>query len=50
MAQIPYTRLKYLRNGFAMLEMASEFDKRFKYVGNDIYIWKMAQVFDKPLN
>ena len=33
-----------------MLEMASEFDKRFKYVENDVYIWKMAQVFEKRLN
>ena len=33
-----------------MLEMISEFDKRFKYVGNDVYIWKMAQVFEKRLN
>ena len=33
-----------------MLEMASEFDKRFKYVGNDVYICKMAQVFEKRLN
>ena len=31
-------RLKYLRNGFTMLEMASEIDKRLKYVGIDMYI------------
>ena len=42
MAQIHGTRLKYLRNGFTMLEMASEFDKRFKYVVNYVYIWEMA--------
>ena len=30
------TRLKYLRNSFAMLEMASEFDERLKYVAIDI--------------
>ena len=35
-------RLKYLRNGFSMLEMALEFDKRLKYVGNDVDIWEMA--------
>ena len=35
-------RLKYLRNGFTMLEMVSEFDKWLKYVGNDVYIWKLA--------
>ena len=42
MTQIHGTRLKYLRNGFTMLEMAYEFDKRFKYVVNDVYIWEMA--------
>ena len=31
-------RFKYLRNGFTMLEMASEFDKRLKYVGIDVYM------------
>ena len=31
-------RHKYLRNGFNMLEMAEEFDKRLKYVGIDIYM------------
>ena len=31
-------RLKYLRNGFTMLEMALEFDKRLKYVGIDVYV------------
>ena len=42
-------RFKYLRNGFTMLEMTQEFDKRliyvdirFKYVGNDAYVWEMA--------
>ena len=39
-----------MRNGFTMLEMAYEFDKRFKYVGNDVYIWKMGQVLEKRLN
>ena len=33
---------RYLRNGFTMLEMTSEFDKRLTYVGNDVYIWEMA--------
>ena len=42
MAQIHGTGLKYLRNGFTMLEMALEFDKRFKYATNDVYIWEMA--------
>ena len=31
-------RLKYLRNGFAMLEMALEFDEQLKYVEIDVYI------------
>ena len=35
-------RIKYLRNGFTMLEMKYEFDKRLKYVENDVYIWEMA--------
>ena len=35
-------RLKYLRNGLPMLEMAEEFDKGLKYVGNDVYIWELA--------
>ena len=35
-------RLKYLRNGFAMLEMTYEFDKRLIYVQNDVYMWEMA--------
>ena len=33
---------KYLRNGFTMLEMTSEFDKRFTYVKNDVSMWEMA--------
>ena len=35
-------RLKYLREGFTMLEMASEFDNRLKYVGIDLYMCRMA--------
>ena len=35
-------RLKYLRNGLRMLEMALEFDKWLKYVGSDVYIWELA--------
>ena len=31
-------RLKYLKNGFTMLEMAEEFDQRLKYVGIDVYM------------
>ena len=36
------SRLKYLRNGFTMLEMAQEFDKRIKYVLIDVCMCKMA--------
>ena len=42
MAQIHGTRLKYLRNGFTISEMAYEFDKQLKYVGNNVYMWEMA--------
>ena len=42
MAQICEKRLKQIRIGFTMLEMAKEFDKRLKYVGNDACMWDMA--------
>ena len=42
MAYIYGARLKYLRNGLTMLEIAKEFDKRLKYVENDVYMWEMA--------
>ena len=35
-------RLKYLRNGYSMLEMTKEFDKWLMYVGNDVQMWEMA--------
>ena len=35
-------RLKYHRNGFTMLEMTEDFDKRLIYVENDENMWKMA--------
>ena len=35
-------RLEYLRNGFSMLEMTKEFDKRFTFVENDVHMWEMA--------
>ena len=34
-------RQKYI-NGFTMLEMTEDFDKRLIYVGNDVYMWEMA--------
>ena len=42
MASMCGGRLKYLRNGFTMLEMTSEFDKWLIYVRNDVYMCKMA--------
>ena len=38
------TRLKYLRNGFTLLEMTEELDKRHIYVLNDVYMWEMVYV------
>ena len=38
-------RLKYLRNGFTLLKMTEEFDKRQIYVLNDVYMWQIASVF-----
>ena len=46
MATMRGMRLKYVRNGFTMLEMAYEFDKRVKYVGNDVYMFEMAKVLE----
>ena len=42
MASMSGKRFKYLRNGFSMLKMTSEFDKLIIYVGNDVYVWEMA--------
>ena len=42
MATMCGKRLKYLRNGCTMLEMAFEFDSGLKYVGNDVYMFEMA--------
>ena len=42
MAQIKRARLKYFKNGFTILEMALEIDRRLKYVGNDECMWEMA--------
>ena len=41
MSSMSRKRLEYLRNGFTMLEMTKEFDKRLRYVGNDVYLWEM---------
>ena len=42
MTQIHEARLKYLRNGLTMLELAEEFEKWAKYVENDVYLWELA--------
>ena len=39
--------LKYLRNGFSMLEMTYEFDKQLIYVGNDLSISETAKICRK---
>ena len=41
--------LRIFRNGFTMLKMALEFDKRLKYVGNEVCMWEMDYVFEKRL-
>ena len=38
MASMCGGRLKYLRNGYSMLEMTKEFDKWLMSVGNDLSI------------
>ena len=40
--QIHGAWLKYLRNGFTILERDYEIDIRLKYVLNDVYMWEMA--------
>ena len=42
-------RIKYLRNGFTMFKMISEFDKRLIFVGNDVFMWEIAEIFEKRL-
>ena len=49
MASMRGKRLKNLRNGFTVLEMTEEFDKRQIYVLNEVYMWEMASVFEKRL-
>ena len=49
MASMRGKRLKYLRNGFTLLEMTEEFYKRQIYVLNEVYMWEMASVFEKRL-
>ena len=35
-------RNNYLRNGFTMLKIISEFDKRLICMGNDVWMWEIA--------
>ena len=32
----------YLRNGFTMLKIIEEFDKRLICMGNDVWMWEIA--------
>ena len=49
MASMRGKQLKYLRNGFTLLEMTEEFVTRQIYVLNDVYMWEMSSVFEKWL-
>ena len=42
MASMCGKRLKYHRNGFTVLEMTEDVDKRLISVGNDVYMWEMV--------
>ena len=35
-------RNNYLRNGFTMLKIIEEFDKRLICMGNDVWMWEIA--------
>ena len=35
-------RNNYLRNGFTMLKIIEEFDKRLICMGNDVWMWEVA--------
>ena len=49
MASMCGKRIKFLRNGFTMLNMISEFDKRLICMGNDVFMWEIAEIFEKRL-
>ena len=42
MASMCGKRIKYLRNGFTMLKMIYEFDKRHICIRNDVCMWEIA--------
>ena len=35
-------RNNYIRNGFTMLKIIEEFDKRLICMGNDVWMWEIA--------
>ena len=35
-------RNNYLRNGYTMLKIIEEFDKRLICMGNDVWMWEIA--------
>ena len=35
-------RNNYLRNGFTVLKIIEEFDKRLICMGNDVWMWEIA--------
>ena len=49
MASMCFKIRMHLRNGFTMLEMTYEFDKRLIHVGNDVYMREMAKIGRKWL-
>ena len=42
-------RIKYHRNGFTMLKMIEEIDKRLICMENDVCFWEIALIFEKRL-
>ena len=42
-------RNNYLRNGFTMLKIIEEFDKRLICMGNDVWMWEIAEILEKRL-
>ena len=49
MASMCGKRIKFLWNGFTMLKMIEEFDKRLICMGNDVFMWEIAEIFEKRL-
>ena len=49
MASICDKQIKYIRNGFTLVKMIEEFDKRLICMGNDACMWEIAEIFEKRL-